>query len=690
MYPSFDHLFLRVLLKKLFVLLVLLIACEQISAQKKVLGPPNRNNGVPPRDDREAVDAQKSKGSKIIDDTTKQVYGPNTSKYYYEEDVFYNRPLVHPIDTVITNFHRFDFVQRYNNLYQDLGVIGSAIRPIFYRSPEVIGMRSGLEAYDVYWNADGMRYFDTKSPYSNMKLVLGGVGRSFTQATFSRNINARWNFGINYRGLYIDKQVPLRTGKNDRHTRSNYYDFFTSFYTKDSTYRIFANYRRMFHRAEETGGVRFTNPNDSTFKNYFDENVKVWLSQAESNDLRSNFHFSQTFQVGEALQVYHIFDRYRQNARFEDRYNADRDFFNGVFNFSGDTTWDNSKFKTIRNEVGLKGNLLKLFYNGYVAIRNYQISYSAPAMTTTQIPLKGQERYIGGRMELRLDSIGVVNGWTEVNDRGDFRIEGHIMSPWFEASARQLLYQPGFQEQYYVGTHHAWSRNFNRIESTELSGRLHYRSKVLRVSPGARFQRLANYVYYDSIGVKEPMFNNPLYGPEYISFIPDQSDGERRIGVLPVQSSGTQIIFSPEINASLTFFRHINLSANAVYTRLLKNGDNAIRVPELLATTQLSYTNIHFNGNLDIQTGVEVHWRSAYLAPGYDPAIRQFYNQDHFEVNEYALFDAFVNARIKRARIFFKWHNFTQAFTQTGYFTTPRYPGQRNVIDFGFDWSFYD
>ncbi|HYG01005.1 MAG TPA: putative porin [Chryseosolibacter sp.] len=689
MYPQSDLLFLRVLVRNFFILTFVLTLCvEQASAQRGQLPEIRRPESQiqQPRNDDRPI----GKGSRILDDTTKQVYGPTTSRYYYEDDVFYNRPVIHPIDTVIQNFHRFDYVQRFNYRYQDLGVIGSAIRPVFYQSPEVIGVRSGFDVYDLYWNADRLKYFDTKSPYSKMKLVLGGVGRSFTQATFSRNINSRWNFGINYRGLYIDKQVPIRSGKNDRHTRSNYYDFFTSFYTKDSTYRVFANYRRMFHRAEETGGVRFTNPGDSTFKNYFDENVKVWLSQAESNDLRSNFHFSHQFQLGRALQIYHIFDRYRQKARFQDRYNADRDFFNGAINLRGDTTWDNSKFKTVRNEVGIKGNLLKLFYNGYYAIRHYEMWYSTPTTNTMKIPSEGDESYLGGRIELWLDSIGVINGWTEVNDRGDFRIEGNIVSPWFEASAKQLLYQPGFQDQYYVGTHHSWSRNFAQIQSTELSGKLHYRSKVIQLSPGVKFQRLRNYVYYDSIGFNEQWFSNPYYAPEYINFQLDGFDGQRRVGVLPVQSSGNQIIVSPEIYFSLTFFRHFHLTANGVYTRLFKNDDDAIRVPELLATTQLSYSSIHFNGNLDIQTGVEVHWRSAYLAPGYDPAIRQFYNQDTFEVNEYPLFDAFVNARIKRARIFLKWHNFTQAFTQTGYFATPRYPGQRNVMDFGFDWSFYD
>ena len=59
------------------------------------------------------------RGSRIIDDTTKQVYGPKTSRYYYESDVFMNRLTYHTIDTVIRDFHQFNYVQRSLNTLQD-------------------------------------------------------------------------------------------------------------------------------------------------------------------------------------------------------------------------------------------------------------------------------------------------------------------------------------------------------------------------------------------------------------------------------------------------------------------------------------------------------------------------------------------------------------------------------------------
>jgi hypothetical protein len=270
-------------------------------------------------------------------------------------------------------------------------------------------------------------------------------------------------------------------------------------------------------------------------------------------------------------------------------------------------------------------------------------------------------------MELDLDSLGVLNGAAEVNQEGNYRIEGRLLSRWFEASVRQQLYKPGFMEQAYIGAHHVWNNKFANIESSQINGYLHYRSKAVHISPGLTFTRLRNYVYFDRLASVDTVQQ-----------------------VFPVQSQGNHIYFSPELRFSIRFLRHVTLTNQTVYTFFAENADDAIRVPELFVNAQLAYSNIHFDGNLDMQAGVELHWHSAYYAPAYDPAIRQFYNQDDFEVNAFPVIDLFFNAKIKRGRILLKWNNLVQLVTGTGYFPTPYYPGQRNIIDFGFDWSFYD
>jgi hypothetical protein len=616
------------------------------------------------------------RGSRIIDDTTRQVYGPTTSQYYYEEDVFYNREKLYPIDTLIRNFHRYNYVQRYLYTYQDLGNIGTAIQPLFYQPPSVSGYRSGSHQYDLYWDTEPVRYYDTKSPYTNMKVILGGLGRSITRATFSRNINPRWNFGFTFRGLFIDKNIQ-RKGKSDRLTRGNYYDGYTAYQSKDSTYRIFFNARRSFHRVEEFGGVQQVLGEEDSYKNYFLDNAQPNLTSAESNDLRINYHLFHQYRLGKALQLYHQADRYRQKNSYLDvpGFNP-TDFYDAEI-IEGDSTHDVVKFKVLRNEMGIKGSLGKLFYNGYYAIRHYNVWYNQLDPDTTShitndslsFPVKGNEYYIGGRMSLHLDSIGTVSAALEAQAFDNYRFHAGIVSRWFDATVTQMRYSPGFFEQAYRGAHDEWNNNFANTLSTQFKGALHYRSSSFNISPGVTFTNLDKYIFYKKV-----------------------SDVDTVQQVLPVQSTGQQTIFSPQVSVSFTFFRHIIFSGQAIYSKLLKNDDDAISLPDLIVNGQLAYANIFYNGNFDFHGGVDINWRSPYFAQGYDPAIQKFYIQKEFKNPAAPIIDIFINAKVKRGRVFFKYHNLLQmkAITDTGYMPTPYYPGQPNTFEFGFDWSFYD
>lgn len=656
------RLFMRVPFFRFYIVVLLVGSALQARAQDDDLAPARK------------------KGSRVIDDTTKQIYGPNTSKYFYESDVFYNRLIYHPIDTLIRNFHRFDYVQRHQYLYQDLGVIGTAIRPLFYQTPDGIGRQSGAHVYDLYWDTEAIRYYDTKSPYSNMRVILGGLGRSVTRATFSRNINPRWNFGFTYRGLFIDKQIQRR-GKGDRVVRGNYYDAYTAYQSKDSSYRLFINFRRHFHRVEEFGGVKLES-DTYEIADFSKINAQPWLTNAESNDLRTNFHLFHQYAIGKGLQLYHTADRYKQKNEYLDVKTLDTKAFYDFREIDRDSVRDMTQFKTVRNEVGVKGNIAKLFYNGYYAIRRYAMYYNrfepdtGKHLTFDSLRIKeellGNESYLGGRMAMFLDSIGAVSGFAEImrdngSANGNYKIGGEIVSKWFEARITQMQYAPGFIERAYRGAFDVWNNDFANIRSTQLNGYLHYRSPSFSLSPGLTFTRLNNYVFYKKI-----------------------SDVDTVQQVLPVQSAGSQMMASPEVKLSLTFFKHITLSGRGVYTKLLLNADDALSVPDLVVNAQLSYANIFFNGNFDMHGGVDFYWKSAYYAMGYDPAIRQFYIQNEFKTPAFPVVDLFLNAKIKRGRVFFKYHNLIQAFTKSGYLPTPYYPGQRNVLEFGFDWSFYD
>ena len=127
---------------------------------------------------------------------------------------------------------------------------------------------------------------------------------------------------------------------------------------------------------------------------------------------------------------------------------------------------------------------------------------------------------------------------------------------------------------------------------------------VVKVSPGVTFTRLGNYIYFK----------------DTVALVDQQS-------VLPLQSGSQPVIISPEFRFSITTLKHINLSSQIIYTKVLENSDNAIQIPDLFINAQLSYENIFFNGNLDMHAGVDVHFKSTYYPLGYDVPTQQFYVQ---------------------------------------------------------------
>lgn len=106
--------------------------------------------------------------------------------------------------------------------------------------------------------------------------------------------------------------------------------------------------------------------------------------------------------------------------------------------------------------------------------------------------------------------------------------------------------------------------------------------------------------------------------------------------------------------------------------------------------TQLAYRHDVVGKNIGYHFGVDVHWRSAYYALGYATALQQFYVQQSFLVPDYPLIDPFFNLKMRRARIFVRYHNALATIRTRGFIQTPFYAGMENIFDFGFNWTFFD
>ena len=67
------------------------------------------------------------------------------------EDIKYNRDNLHVVDSTIGRMHQFSVVEKLDNKFQNLGTLGTALRPVFYTPPTEVGIHSGFDAYTPYY-----------------------------------------------------------------------------------------------------------------------------------------------------------------------------------------------------------------------------------------------------------------------------------------------------------------------------------------------------------------------------------------------------------------------------------------------------------------------------------------------------------------------------------------------------------
>ncbi|MBS1949954.1 MAG: hypothetical protein OJF59_002404 [Cytophagales bacterium] len=649
-----------------FLSVITLIICSiNLFAQKKDSAVVHRRVVQLPKN--EPTGSAKRTRSKIVNDSAKLVYGPKTTLSTTEEDFFENKKNYVPLDTSIYNLHRWDFVKKFENTYQDLGNMGTAMNSVFPLVSDQIGATPGFKVYDVYWQTAEPRYYDTKSPFARINVIWGGKGRALTHVEFTRNIHKRWNFGFNYRPILSVKQIQP-SGKTDYQVRSQYYDFYTTYESKNGKYKILAAYRRISHQVKENGGILLNRPGmttvDTTYKAYFDANAVPNLTAAATSELRNSFHFFHQYQLAKPAQVYHIMDVYKQvNTFFDTRATDATSNFFPTTTVGTDTAIinDANTFQSFKNEIGFKGNAAFVFYDFY--FRNRIYSNTMANLQAQASGAKGYENYIGSRIVFQFDSLSYLSGQAEFLLGGRYKIFAKLRTPWLDADLRSALAKPGLMQQAYLGGYNSWVNSFTNTFTNQLSGRIKTHFGPLFFSPGLSYTLLKNYIFFksDALQLAQPM-----------------------------QSPGAQQVFSPELRLGIRFLNHFNFRPYGVYTKLLSNDNNAISIPTWFVNAQLSYENFLFNKALQVQIGVDVHANDKYYAYGYDPAVQQFYVQNKFANPTFWSTDVFLNGRIKRGRFFVKYVNLLQTFTKQGYLPTPLYPNVRNTIDFGFELILFD
>lgn len=644
--------------RALIPVFLLMLAFQPLFAQRPI---PQVNSGANqgPRQGRQLADPEEedAEGRRtLLDDSTKQVYGPKTTLYFFEKAIKRNNLKLYEQDTLLDNFHNYDPVAKSGWKYQDLGNIGSAAKPMYYSVPEVIGVTSGFHAYDLYFRDPSKRkFFDTKSPFTEMSAFFGGGNRNMLDVAFARNVNPRWNIGLDFNTLRIRK--TLNPAQRDDHmTVQNAYGLHTNYRSENGRYWLLGAFSRMKHVVNEIGGIipPEVDPN-SLYFTY--EDAKVWLQNTRARDLRQDFHLYHEYKLGNGLQFYHIFDRKNQNLVVESLLDTpDALFFNSNRFNNPDTTQNKNDFEEWRNEFGLKGTFKGFYYNSFMKLRNGRME--SPFFLNKRSAFN--EFYIGGELIGKISEKWEVSADGEYLIPGNFKIHGIFISPWLDVEYTKALYKPTSMQQIYYGNHFQWENNFSDIGVDQVRGSIKVDLENLRLRPSLTLNRVNNYIYF----------------------------GEDQ---LVAQASGEAFMIMPGFAANFRLGKKFRLDAEVIFTQVSGEAADQFRIPKWYGNTRFYFDSPLFNENVFVQLGVDVRYKSSFFAEAYNPSYQQFYLQNTFNVYGYPVADIFLDFRINRTRVLFKYNHLNAGMmSNEGYFVTPDYTGYRSFLDLGITWYLFD
>ena len=291
--------------------------------------------------------------------------------------------------------------------------------------------------------------------------------------------------------------------------------------------------------------------------------------------------------------------------------------------------------------------------------------------------VKGRTNVIQNSLYLYAGAQGQYDKYLQWNAKGrytflgheinDFSIEGNVafsaypfrrdrkspltLNVHFETS----LKEPDYYQQHLFTNHFKWNNDFGKISTTKLEARLDIPRWDMDASFG--YGLLSNNIYYDTQGTVQ-------------------------------QNTSPMSVISASLRKDFKIWKfHFENRA------LLQFSSNSDVMPLPLLSLNLRY---YFQFDvvknvMKMQIGANGIFTTKWYAPGYNPVLGVFHNQNVEQFGGCPYLDAFVNIQWKRCSIFIKAINVNMGWPakKADYFTAAGYINSQRAFKFGITWPFY-
>ncbi|HLO43871.1 MAG TPA: putative porin [Leadbetterella sp.] len=600
--------------------------------------------------------------AQILDDSTKQIYGPKTVKYRLEKDILKNFDTQYSLDTLLQGFYKTDIVNERNWLYQDLGNIGTSSKSILFEEQTDPSTKLGLNTFGLYApKTVDFRYYNTRSPYTNLSYMQGSFGHTKLDFTHSQNVHPRLNFTLNLSKYNSSKQIDATNSEQKLVDHWNY-DLSTNYFSKNKKYSLLAAFYHFNHKQTEQGGI-LVNENLSidmkdlkgNYRRFYDSQFTEGVYNTER---WNNTHIYQQMVLKNGFQVFHTLDYEHQKHIYVDpnfaenslqmSYNID------TTTLANDSLVQNFSFGVLSNKVGFKGRYRGFNYLLHARQRFYRLDNKLSETFATNLK---SETFVGGSLGYYFkDSSNFLNADAEFSaNLKNFLLNAKLSFKGLEGTFYQSVIPAGLFYDNFDNGILKWKNNFKGLSTTHINAAYNLRYKAIIFRPEVSNTLLGNYVYLDQ-------------------------------NLNPVQTETIINITNLILNVG------INKNRYKVSNQFILNIQNAKEIYKL--PTLINFTNFEANFTyakvLKIFVGADVFFKSKYTADAYSPLLNQFYLQDDFKVWGAATVDPYLSFQINKVRLAFKLIHANQGLPNQGFYTSPYYLALPRSFALKVDWPLFD
>lgn len=524
-----------------------------------------------------------------------------------------------------------------------------------------------MEIEDIY-------YYHVPTPLSEMYFKTAFKQGQQLDAFLTVNTSKQFNFSVAYKGLR-----SLGAYQNSLTSTGNF-RFTTNYHSKNNRYNIRAHLVAQDILNRENGGLQessiplFVN-DDPDFK----DRGRLDVNFEDAKNLLKGFrvYFDQEFQVFKPKDsIVKNQLTIGNSLTFEDKSYVYTQ--TNPFDAYGETyVEDNLRSRVNLETFTVKGyarykSLLFGEFAAFVGYDDYNYGYNSVLYldaTTITNRLKGTSISTGASYKKQYKGFQLF-GDAAINISGDFdaqyiqagasyhlnkknNIEASLHIHSVAPNFNYLLFQNDYKNYNWQNTH------FNNVKTQALK---------LKLKSASFFDATLSYSGIDDYTYFAIKTNDST---------PTPHQNNDRVDVLKVK-------LEREFR-----YRKFALANTVMYQKVL-SGKTIMNLPEIVTRQTIYYHDDWFKKAMYMQTGVSIKYFTKYNANGYDPVLAEFYTQNKEEIGGFPLIDIFFSAKVRQARIYFKYEHFNALFgSKNNYFSAPGYPYRDAVIRFGLVWNFF-